>query len=88
MNDEPTIARWAADHIAWPTICGWRVIRMTPVSHRWSFGFSTAATSFRLKTDGYRKKKDAKLTHHAIACAVGFVYPFHSTTPSWQWAMK
>jgi hypothetical protein len=24
--------------------CGWRVMRMTPVSHRCSFGSSTAAT--------------------------------------------
>ena len=52
VKDEPTIDKWAADHSSCPTICGWRVIRMTPVSQRWRRGFSTAATSLRLKTDG------------------------------------
>lgn len=52
VKEEPTIDKWAADHSSWPTICGWRVIRMTPVSQRWRRGFSTAATSLRLKTDG------------------------------------
>lgn len=63
VKDEPTIDKWAADHSSCPTICGWRVIRMTPVSQRWRRGFSTAATSLRLKTDGWRRKKEEKDAH-------------------------
>lgn len=34
----------AAHQIPCPTIWGWRVMRMMPVSHMCSFGLSTAAT--------------------------------------------
>ena len=40
----PVHAQCAAHHRPWPTIWGWRVMRMMPVSHRCSFGLSTAAT--------------------------------------------
>jgi hypothetical protein len=35
-----------------------------PVSHRCTLGLSTAATSKRLKVEGYRKKKEMKLESH------------------------
>jgi len=37
---------------------------MIPVSHRCSLGLSTAATSKRLKVEGYRKKKEMKFEIH------------------------
>jgi hypothetical protein len=35
-------------------------MRIIPVSHMWNFGLSTAATSKRLKVDGYKKKNEMK----------------------------
>jgi hypothetical protein len=40
--------------------CGCLVIRIIPVSHMCNLGLSTAATSKRLKVDGYRKKNEMK----------------------------
>ena len=33
-------------------VCTYLVMRMIPVAHIWSFGFSTAAISRRLKVEG------------------------------------
>ena len=84
----PIISMCAADHITWPTICGCRVIRVTPDSHMCSFGRSTAATSRRLNVLGYRKKKERYARVHAAACAVGSAWRLHSTIPSYRCAMK
>ena len=58
VKDVPTIAKCAALHMTCPTYCGCRVIRIIPVSQRCNVGGSTAATSFRLNTLGYRKKNE------------------------------
>ena len=44
---------------------------MTPVSQRCTVGLSTAATSFKLKTLGYKNRKDAKLMIQAVVWTQG-----------------
>jgi hypothetical protein len=68
--------------------CGCLVIRMMPVSHICILGLSTAATSRRLKVDGYRKKKETKDSTHTSSCTPGTVFTCHSWSPSDRWLIK
>ena len=45
-------------------------------------------TSRRLKVEGYRKKKEMKLSVHTASCTKGWPLKFHSGRPSYLWLMK
>ena len=64
------------------------MILIIPVSQRCILGFSTAATSNRLKVDGYRKKKEIKLESHTSWCSPGTLWSCHNCSPSYLWLMK
>lgn len=64
------------------------MIRIIPVSHMWSLGLSTAATSSKLKVDGYRKKKEMNDIAHTSSRTPNMVRTSQSCTPSYRWFMK
>lgn len=72
----------------WFYTWGCRVIRIIPVSHMWSLGLSTAATSSKLKVDGYRKKKEMNDIAHTSSRTPNMVRTSQSCTPSYRWFMK
>jgi hypothetical protein len=59
-------------------------MRIIPVSQRCIFGLSTAATSNKLKVDGYKKKKETNDENHTSSWTPGTACTCHNCVPSYR----